>query len=292
MAGPRQIIDPPVFSPSPFGLLSAAQPATSSGTHWQNGVTWESNCLNSNTTYEECITVTGSSGPPPAAPTMVADTNYFQRGATPFTVFAKFNCSPVGTNVQELANEALRATASWQVERALWTGLAGAQAVVWPHLAASVAVTGTDFALLQSVPVTGAADDVSASLGFIEQALADCYVGQGVIHIPRLAVATFDSWGLLKVVRGQLQTLAGNIVVVGAGYPGTSPAGAAPAAGTTWIYGTGSVFELHSDVRSFQLRETFNRSENTVEAIAEQTYVLGWDCCHAGAIVNLGVPTT
>lgn len=292
MAGPRLLIDSPLsFSPSPYGLLSVAQAATPQSPHWQNGVTWISNCNDANTTYDECIAVTGVGSPPEPSPKEAA-TGLQLRGATPFTVYARFDCSPVGMDVIALANEALRMDSSRQAEIALWTGVAGAQTVIWPHLAADAMVLDAQNITLQTVPVTGAADDVASSLGFVEDVLGDCYNGQGVIHIPRLAIPTFDAWGLLKVVRGQLQTINGNLVVAGTGYPGTAPDGTDPTAGTTWIYATGAVFEMHSEARVNTLRESLDRSENTVQSIAEQTYVLGFDCCHVGAIVELGVPVT
>lgn len=293
MAGPRQLISAPAFTSSPYGLLSVVQKPTLRGDpHWQNGVTWQSNCLSAALTYEECITVTGT-GAPPAPPTLSADTDMITRGATPFTVYAKFNCSPVGAmDLQALAEDALTRTGSYQVERAFWTGQAASQAVVWPHLAASTQLLDASGYLLQSVPVTGAADDAAASLGYVEQQLADCYNGQGVIHIPRIAIPTFAATSLIKVVGDHLETLNGNLVAAGGGYPGTSPAGATAGAGTTWIYATGAVFMLRGPVRVTTDNEALNRAENTVEAIAEQTYVLGWSCCHAGAIVNIGVPTT
>ena len=45
-----------------------------------------------------------------------------------------------------------------------------------------------------------------------------------------------------------LRTWNGNLVAAGAGYPGTAPDGSDPAAGTSWIYGTGPVFIYRSDV--------------------------------------------
>lgn len=290
MAGPRLIIEPPVFTPSPYGLLSVTQPATPTNTHWQNGVTYQANCIDAATTYEECIAVTGT-GSPPAASTFVADTNLITRGATPFTTYARFDCSPVGLpDIISLATDALRTTGTYQVEKAFWTGLAGGQAVVWPHLAAAATVVDSQNITLQTVPVTGALSDVVTGLGFVEQKLADCYNGVGVIHIPAIAIPTFDAWNLLKVVRGQLQTLNGNLVAAGAGYPGTSPTGSAPAAGTSWIYATGAVFELHGGVHTTDQRDSLDRTKNTMRVIAEQTWVLGWDCCHVGALIDLGVP--
>jgi hypothetical protein len=90
---------------------------------------------------------------------------------------------------------------------------------------------------------------------------------------------------------GPLRTLAGNLVVPGVGYTGSSPAGTAAAAGTAWIYATGAVFAYRSEVFARPFPSTFDRSENTVKYLASRTYLFGFDCCHLAALVNLGVPT-
>jgi hypothetical protein len=130
-------------------------------------------------------------------------------------------------------------------------------------------------------------------LGLLEQGLANCYNGVGVIHIPELLVPTFDSWKLLKQVGPQLYTTNGNKVAVGAGYPGTAPDGTARAGNTCWMYATGNVFGYRSQVRVRAPQtspSSLERSTNTRKMIAERTYVLGWDCCHFSVQVSLGVP--
>jgi hypothetical protein len=298
VANRRQQVQPPSFTPLPYGLLSVIQTPAADDGHWQNGITYQARCAITMGagTYDECISVTGT-GNTPAPPTKTETHELLLRGATPFTVYADFECSTVGSlaDSQQIAEQALAQSGSWQVERAFWAGTVAGQMVVYPHLAAAIAVTGTgtgDSALMQTVPVTGGPFDVAEALGFLEQQLADCYNGVGVIHIPVEALPTFDAWGLVKVQGNRLKTLNGNWVAVGAGYPGTSPAGADPAAGTTWIYATGAVFGYTGDVRVTDQTSSINRSENTVTRIAERTHVLGWDCCHAGAVLTLGVATS
>lgn len=248
-------------------------------------------------TYDENILITGTGGGPPAPASKADNVTSDSRGAQPFTVYVEFDCSPVGnTDAQLIATDALARSENWQVERAFWTGLAGGQAVVYPHLAANATLVDAQNISLQTVPVTGGTvtgngNDAAESLGILEAKLADCYDGVGIIHVPRLALPTLDAWGLVKYQTGRITTANGNIVAVGGGYPGTSPAGAAPAAGTSWLYATGQVFGWRGDVKVFTLRESIDRSENTVRMIAERTYVLGWECCHAAVLMQLGVPT-
>lgn len=299
MAGPRLIVNPPAFTPSPYGLLSVAQQVTADGPHWQNGVTWQTSCPSpmGRSTYDECIVVTGSGGPPPepSVKTDNVDMNY--RGATPFTVYAKFDCSLSGMDdALKIANNALAQSESWQVERAFWTGLVDGNILAFPHLAANATVDDAQSIELQSaasVITTGAAIDPATGLGLLEAALADCYNGVGVIHMPVKALPTFQVHNLVFAQNGKLRTLNGNLVAVGGGYPGTSPSGVASTSGEAWLYATGSVFMYRSDVKVPSDKvSSINRTTNTREMIAERTYVLGWDCCHHAVLVDLGVPIT
>lgn len=299
MAGPRLIVNPPAFTPSPYGLLSVAQQVTADGPHWQNGVTWQTSCPSpmGRSTYDECIVVTGSGGPPPepSAKTDNVDMNY--RGATPFTVYAKFDCSLSGMDdALKIASNALAQSESWQVERAFWTGLVDGSVLAFPHLAANAAIDDAQSIELQSaasIVATGAALDPVTGLGLLEAALADCYNGVGVIHMPVKALPTFQAHSLVFAQNGKLRTLNGNLVSVGGGYPGTSPSGVASASGEAWLYATGAVFMYRSDVKIPSDKvSSINRTTNTREMIAERTYVLGWDCCHHAVLVDLGVPVT
>lgn len=293
MAGARPIAEAPAFTHLPYGLWDAAQHPTPPD-HWQQGVTWIDRCPVGDTTYDECLTVTGTGEAPPAPPTKADNVVQEFRGATAFTVFAEFDCSPVGlTDAATVAAMSLDRVEHSQIESAFWTGAAGGQpGTVLPHLAADAEVVDSSGIVLQSaatVTVTGA--DVAVGLGQLEQQLDQCYSGQGVIHIPRFALPTFVASLLVTEVDGQLRTASGNLVVVSGDYPGTSPSGGAPAAGTSWIYATGAVFGYRGEVRALPVRDSFDRAENTLKMIAERTYVLGFSCCLLAVLVNLGVPT-
>jgi hypothetical protein len=136
--------------------------------------------------------------------------------------------------------------------------------------------------------VSGGGSNPAVAVGNLEQALADCYKGQGVIHAPTAALATLRSTQLVERQGSRLVTAAGNQVVVGGGYPGTSPAGAAPAAGTSWLYATGRPFIYRGPPRSFPLRDSIDRANNTVQMLAERVFLVGWDCCHFAAPLTLG----
>lgn len=299
---PRMTVPPPSFDLSPFGLLSVVEARyDEADPHWRSGVQWQPLCGDLATTYDPCLSVTGTGGPPPFPPGKDSGLSYETRGATPFTVYALFNCSP-GASAQEAeerAQEAMKRLESWQVERAFWTGQAGGSdtvptiTAVFPHLAANGEVRDIYGTLLQTAadPVTGAAVNIVEAFGQVERALADCHNGQGVIHIPAELGAAVANASLAKPDGRRLRTLNGNLVAVGNGYPGTSPTGATPAAGTAWIYGTGPVFAYRSRIEIPGLPSIINRANNTVEALAERTYVLGFDCCLASALVDVGGET-
>jgi hypothetical protein len=290
---PRMYVAAPSFEASPFGLLSVVEARyTEDNPHWRTGVQWQPICGTADTTYDPCLAVTGSGGPPPTPAAKTAGVTDETRGATPFTVYAGFNCSPAAwaEEAGERAQDAMTRLESWQVERAFWTGVAGSQDTVWPHLAADAERRDMYGVLLQTAadPVTGAVLDIVEGLGRLEQDLADCYPGVGVIHVPAVLGPALDANSLVHKDGRQLRTLNGNVVALGAGYPGTSPAGSAPAAGSAWIYATGPVFAYRSRIEVPPAPSTVNRSNNTVSALAERTYVLGFDCCLHAALVSTG----
>lgn len=300
MAGARQIVDPPRFTPTPYGLLSVVDFPTGADVHWQNGVEYQPVCSDASTTFDECIAVTGTGGAPSPTPWSAA-VSISPRIATPFTVVSEFDCAAVGNeSAAAVARQAFLGDEGLQVENSFWTGLSGGQTVVFPHLAANAQIleptlsTGGSILLQTSATVvTGVGDAMNpaTALGLLEGALASCYNGVGIIHIPQHAAASFDAWGLLKKNGPMLQTLAGNKVAIGAGYPGTSPAGVARTSDKTWVYATGNIMGYRTDVKiRANPTESFNKQKNTLKMIAERTYLLGWDCCHFAANVSLGVP--
>lgn len=289
----RQLIElPAAFTPLPYGLWDTVQHPSADGVHWQNGVTWTERCPTGDTTYDECLAVTGI-GAPPAPAAKTANVEQTTRGATEFTVYAEFECSPVGlANAEAIASDALARVEQLQVETAFWTGTAGGQDIVFPHLAADAEVVDGQGVVLQSVasPVVTGADIVHA-LGALEQELAECYAGQGLIHVPRSVLPTLAAWNLITESTGRLVTTAGNVVVAGGGYTGSGPDGSTPAAGTAWIYATGAAWGYRSDVYVSRVRDSLDRSSNTLRMLAERNYLVGFECCHLAAHIVLGVPT-
>lgn len=303
MAGPRQLVDGPRFTPSPYGLLSVADLRGDDGdSHWQNGITFDTECPNLNaaqgTTFDDCTAVTGIGSPPPSPP-KADNTNYRWRGATPFTVFSQFDCSRVG--LEEAQNKAERALAraeSWQIERAFWTGqAAGINNIAFPHLAHSAAeVLDAQGIVLQGPAVTGVSGypatagpwSISQGLGILEKLLADCINGVGVVHIPPQVLPKLTGVQAVAPRAAGMWTAAGNQVAVGNGYPGTGPGGQAPNQDAAWIYGTGPIVVYRGPVRVVDGVEAFDRSENTIRLLAERTVLVAFPgCCHFAVQINL-----
>lgn len=295
MANGRALVDAPQFTARPFGLWSVLQepPPGTVDKHWRMGVTYEPWCPAGNSTYDPCIAVSGVSGvgavglPPAKAATFARS----QRSATPFTVGVEIDCSTIGfyDKSQAAAVDALTRAEMRQVETAFATGIAGGQVVAFPHLAANIALV-QDGSVLQSAATTlsSTAVDVVEAFARLESALATCYDGVGVIHIPAALAPIAASNGLLERQGAVLRTVTGQLVAVGAGYPGTSPAGTTPATGVVWVYATGAVFGYRSEIFTRDAEASLDRTVNTVKMIAERTYLLGWDCCHFAIPVSLG----
>jgi hypothetical protein len=283
------------FTPALYGLLDTATELPELDRHWQQGFTWEPLCASGFSTYAQCLVVVDSSDVPssedvPEPPEKEASTDWSVRGATPFAAVAEVDCSPASgpERIRARANQALIRSEGRTVEAAFWTGLAGGQGVVWPHLAAASDLTepGAGGALLQpavDVLNSGAATELVTGLALLESALGDCYDGVGTIHVPRVLVPIMSWLSLITTRAGQITTQLGTKVAAGRGYPGTSPTGTDGGdSGVQWIYATGEVFYRRGEVFQPTTVESFDRSRNTVRAVAERPYVIGWDCCLLG----------
>lgn len=300
---PRVYVANPEFTPLPFGLLSSLKlfTRTPDDEHWRMGVNYEPICAQGGSTYDMCFAVSGTGAAPVSAPTAkTATTTIGRRGATSFTVYARVDCSAPGFWEQSnmVADRALTQSEQWQVENAFWTGLAGGQSVVFPHLAANAEIVDNGIILQTSATivsggVTAALDPVEA-LGFLEAELANCYDGVGVIHAPRVLLPAMANADILIRENDYYRTSGGNIIVFGAGYTGSSPSGST-ASGSVWMYATGAMFVYQSSSQILSVLpergrgyNSFDPSSNSVGAISERTYVIGWDCCHLAVNVSTG----
>ncbi len=290
MVSNRDWSTPPEFQPLRYRLVDAVDGPHRYTGHQKLGLMFTPDpCSLPLETTTACVSGTGA--------TKLATGSLPNRGADSFAVYTWIDCSLIGTGAAELRGRieaAHRNNAKTLVERIFWTGgdFSTAQ-----HLAEDTAVTETvggsivNLQTAATVLVTGAVDVVEA-IGRLEDAMATCYGGTPMIHVPRCVTAHLAANHQLddnddgKV----LHTRNGSIVVPGPGYPGTSPAGATPAAGTKWIYATGRVKMWESDLmwNSQDVRQFLGRDDNDTVLIVEQRFTFAWDCCHFAIPISLG----
>lgn len=254
---PSQLRQPPVRGPLPHGLFSVVTPVTPADPHWQQGQKWQA---------LDCTPLRGI-GDPACDPGETVGlpkqfgTSLLDAEATAFTVYGEFSCSPVGYSLEELqsfASQRLLAGEQSAVERFVWTG----------ELGNSPAFATSDSTDLGTVPT------VLDAIGSAEQYLGDSGV-PGVIHLPR---------GWLSQVPGDrlasgMRTLLGTQLVAGGGYPMVGK-----------VFVTGPLFVLRSEpfTSSDRPGDLMDRGQNLDYAVAERTYLVGFDPCPVGVITVTG----
>lgn len=272
--GPAVAVEaPPALAPlhNLIDTAAAVSPKIEvTGDKWQLGFSYRpTSCGCAQAWSWEC----GETKPDKDTPSAVDLVDY-----EPFHVVASSpDCQHVGDPEAE-ARALLATTQSRAVEHELWTGTMVPGNL---HLASAHAT------------VLGGGDPVAprAALAALTQALASCAGGhRGMIHAPVYATSLWEDW---LVEEGDvLRTMSrGDIVVPGAGYPGTSPAGAVPADGTVWAYATGLVSVLLGDVEVVpdDDGQALDRRTNSLIYRAERVAAASWDgCCHFAVLVNLG----
>lgn len=267
IAPPSTVVGAPRVA-LPFGLFSVVTFRT--GDRWESGVQWET---------PSCDDPVGGIGawlcPPDAVPGFPKelDPNGQSVGlASPFTVYGHYTCTAVGSwdNAQDLANQALLAGEQKRVEQALWTGDLGNE----PYLADQDETTTL---------AGGTAVDLVSALALLEDYISGSYGNQGVIHMTRGLALTAATKDLVISTGAKLTTKIGTPVVAGGGYPGTGPDGSAPGANKSWAYSSPALFGYRSDVFDSD-GPHLNRADNTLTALAERSYLLGFDPCGVGAV--------
>lgn len=267
--------EPTSFTAPSYGLLSTATELNLTGNHWKLGVVWEPLCPDVAGTYDPCLS---ELTPDPKAPTF----DSVIQGATPFTAYARVDCSPVGMwdELPVYGRNALLRAEEQFVENVFWTGVIdGSAATVLPHLAENTAVAdGQDLMQPAATIVTATPQPFQVGIGMLEQAARDCYPGQATLHAPLRLGSLFANHTNIVTRGSTAQTVIGSQIVLGAGYPGTSPAGVSTP-GVSWVYATGPVFFQRDNVIQFSREESLDRSVNTLSIITERTYVVGFSCC-------------
>jgi len=231
-------IEAPPTAPRPYGLFSVAPP-TDGGERWRVGVGMQSyNCMEAGTWNDVCID--GAADEPKELTDWLCDVTVFD----PFTVYLL--TSRTGVDVNEATPEmqaAFEAAEQRAVESQLWAQVS------------AVAANG------------GSHANLAVALATVEGNLAVNYNGLGVIHLSPYSATILSA--LLEPDGDRQYTRANRTpVVVGAGYGD-------PDTPTVEIVGTGAVFVRRGELDALT---SWDLSVNDINALAERTYLVGWDC--------------
>jgi len=187
----------------------------------------------------------------------------------PFMVYTTYTCSTIGYTFDEQAQRvrtrhALRRQTA--VERRLWQGQTSA-------------TDGNITGLFAGATSLGSASCVTEAVEMLEQTLADNGVFGGIIHARPGMAAHFAQAHVVSDRNGRKETYLGTPIVFGQGYSGVGPTGQAPTTDVEWMYASGRVMIWsHDETWVPPVGETTNRSLNTVNLVAEQTYAVAVEC--------------
>lgn len=256
------MVEAPAAVPYRFGLFSQVTPRTSElasnglDDHWRLGVQWISQSCG------DALLTTGPCIDPDVEP-LTSDEYCSVSTYDPFTVYT-FNTDDVpGFGMDEdIANAVARLTNGEQE---------AAEEHVWDLATTTI---GVDLVDLTAFPLW-------YGLGYVDQALAELYGGQGVIHMSRLTATMLSDQ--LRIEGGRLFTLLGTPVVAGGGYDKIGVT--TPTDGL--IYGTGPLVMYRSEIDTRQ--RSLKKDTNQASIIAQRDYVVGWDCVAVGAQVALAI---
>lgn len=261
LIAPAALVEGASRLPLPYGLFSVVS-MRPSGDRWENGVLWEPG------TTGELGGVPGQDCESPAEIDLGITANVEDAAeAAPFTVYGYYHGNPIATSfevAQAKALDHLLSREEARVEKALWTG----------DLGNAPSLAGTAELLEVDDPY-----DYVEGIALLEQSIAADYGSLGVIHMTRQMAVIGLSLQALETRNGRLLTALGTPVVAGAGYDGSDPDGEAAPEGQSYVYVTPQLFGYRSDpfTSSGRPGDLLDRTTNTLYAIAERTYLLGFD---------------
>jgi hypothetical protein len=192
-----------------------------------------------------------------------------------FSVYGGLTCKGPGFNMSEAESKtqaAFLAMESVGVERALMT---------------TRFVAGSGWAAPTDLTPAGGAVTPAVGLALLEGDAACKYAGSPIIHAPRQVVSLLTgTLGTISLSGDRLVTGLGTRVAAGGGYgcPNQGPGGSAPAAGEFWMFASGEVVVVRSDLFT---ASDIDRSTNDVYVLVERTYVAAVDCYTAAVRVKV-----
>lgn len=261
MAFPNNgVVAAPKIEPSAFGLLAVVKPESSTDENqWVRGFSqeWETE-LYSATNYDD----TNST----SEVVVAAGTPRYYTEIKPFFIEAEEYRSTLGFNgldrIERIKRQ-LEGVTQHAIELEFWDG-----AIRKGESHANLALSDAAATILNS----GNALSPRRAIALLEHYIGQTSDGgeQGIIHMTRDVAALLASNSNMlfhEVGKEHLQTLGGTPVVVGSGYTGTGPDGAANATASDtnkWIYATGTVrtYVGEVDVVNDNLSQAYDVSGN------------------------------
>lgn len=275
-AGMRALVPPIQGEPSPHGLLGGCiQVIETNDIHQLNGTDMRATGCAAPGQWQDCPEP-GNGWTNPVAKTY---NRVEYCSFEPFTATQGVECSTFGITQAEaeaIAFDQLRLTEQWDLED--W----------FMRRFLADATHTTDL-----TPVAGAVHIVNG-IGILETWLATNYYGQGVIHAPIGTASLLAMHTQVDIVTEETcpTTLAGNSIILGAGYtanlgPATPPTLPVPApVGEAWLYITPPM-RIRRDVpflAQSSEAQSVNTSTNDRRTLAETTFVPELACCIAAAV--------
>lgn len=256
----------PVRVPHRFGLFSAVPVVDVTDSHALMGVQWEPlTCASPKVLSDGC----------PCPPSKEFEPAPGVQQADPFVVMGSWACGLPGNSVDEAQRRARRHLELGEqqaVERAVWTGAAGA-APWFAH---------------ESTPNLGTVHCATDLLAVVEDYAATHSTGAPLLHLPRPVLPYLAADRLVAPVGGtRLETGYGTPVVAGAGYveANIGPGGVPAPPGAWWVYATGAMQVWRGPVITPPDPVAgFSRCNNEFVALAERIYLVGWDCFTAAVL--------
>jgi hypothetical protein len=265
---PFVTVPAPATTPYRHGLFSAAalvDPADQR--EFNAGVLWEPNLVDA----PASATTTAASDPARPAKTLPEGVAVAQAGPV-VRLYTGLEADLVGRDDHvERARARLGLVEQQSLEQYAWTGAAGNR----PRLAdAATQVLG------------GAAVPLAHGIGLLEEWISDKTGVLGAIWAPRYLAGAITERSLVRPDSARLIAPLGDPVIF-AHTTGVGPTGAAPAAGTAWLYATGPVMVRRSAIVGPRLEQAHDRTTNSVFAIVERFYTVGWSGGAAAVQVQL-----
>ncbi|MFF7143464.1 cupin [Streptomyces nodosus] len=187
--------------------------------------------------------------------------------ADPITVYSGAECSTMGWTYAEArahAEASLELGEQEAVEAGFWTN--------------KLAMTAQDL-----TPAEGPVN-IAQGVAALEGCLAEQYGGVGTLHVPAGAAALLGCCNLAHrdPADGSLSTLAGNCIIIGAGYSAmnTGPGNLPADPGTAWLYVTGPVVVRRGPTVTIPDRPgaSVNIRTNDLRVLVERSYVVATTC--------------